>query len=258
MLYQTRYFSALGLRLLNHLPYSMDSQTASNQQANQLSITTQALQQPNSHTSDTLQQIISPYNANTQPEWPVDLFYPSSINMPRFSPLKQPSSSAKAIVVLGGGLTWDQHKNIVVNYFTASRLHQAVRLHKRTGLPLLLSGVEAPYMQNWLLAHGYSALYKESNSFNTCENARFSALLLLKYGGAKQVYLVTDPYHMPRAQRLFANNGIATIADAAPISVGGTPKTALALTQMHSRRTLYELMANLRDYVVGVNCRLVP
>lgn len=52
---------------------------------------------------------------------------------------------------------------------------------------------------------------------NTCENTRFSSLLLQKKGGAPTVMLVTDEYHMPRTRRLFALNGIETIPVTAPM-----------------------------------------
>lgn len=66
-------------------------------------------------------------------------------------------------------------------------------------------------MQAWLKARGVDAKLLEKRSMNTCENTRFSSLLLQKKGGAPTVMLVTDEYHMPRTRRLFALNGIETI-----------------------------------------------
>ena len=64
-----------------------------------------------------------------------------------------PASSSKpyAIVVLGGGLTLaDNQKDIVVNKYTRLRLEKTLEVEKQYHLPIVLSGVEAPYMQAWL------------------------------------------------------------------------------------------------------------
>ena len=166
---------------------------------------------------------------------------------------------AQAIVVLGGGLGRDHTREIVPNTFTELRLSQAILQHQVTGLPIFLSGVEAPWMQRWLLAQGIEAFWLEPRSMNTCENARFSALLLLKQGGAAQVELVTDAYHMPRARRLFAQNGIETVPVVAPLPGDPTVWWPDRRNLVHTRRALHELAANVRDLWVGeINCREVP
>ncbi len=126
-------------------------------------------------------------------------------------------SEPYAIVVLGGGLTLDKNgKDIVVNDYTRLRLEKTLTVEKQYKLPIVLSGVEAPYMQRWLAERGVEAKLLEDRSMNTCENTRFSSLLLQKKGGAPTVMLITDRYHMPRTWRLFALNGIETIAMEAP------------------------------------------
>ena len=72
-------------------------------------------------------------------------------------------------------------------------------------------------MQKWLSERGVQAKLLENRSMNTCENTRFSSLLLQKKGGAPTVLLITDRYHMPRTRRLFALNGIETIPVNAPM-----------------------------------------
>lgn len=92
-------------------------------------------------------------------------------------------SKPYAIVVLGGGLTVGKNKvDIVVNDYTRLRLETTLELEKRTHLPIVLSGVEAPYMQAWLKNRGVEAKLLENRSMNTCENTRFSSLLLQKKG----------------------------------------------------------------------------
>ncbi|RYY79080.1 MAG: YdcF family protein [Moraxellaceae bacterium] len=168
-------------------------------------------------------------------------------------------NQAHVIVVLGGGLGRDAAHNIVVNAYTRLRLEKAVRQKQYNPLPILLSGVEAPYMQNWLKAHQVDAGLLENRSMNTCENTRFSALLLQKKGGAPRVELITDAYHMPRARRLFAMNGIDTIPVVAPLPNVQTRWKPSKSNLMHSRRATYEAIASIRDLWFGeTNCREVP
>lgn len=169
------------------------------------------------------------------------------------------ANSAHVIVVLGGGLGRDSARNIVVNAYTRMRLEKAVEQKKHNPLPILLSGVEAPYMQRWLKQHGVDALLLEDRSMNTCENTRFSSLLLQKKGGAPRVELITDAYHMPRARRLFAINGIDTIPVDAPLPIAPTQWQPSKTNLMHSRRATYEAIATMRDVWFGeTNCREVP
>jgi uncharacterized SAM-binding protein YcdF (DUF218 family) len=168
-------------------------------------------------------------------------------------------AQAQAIVVLGGGLTRDQNGVIIPNSFTQLRLLQAISQHRATGLPIFLSGVEAPYMQNFLQLHDESAQWLEARSMNTCENARFSALLLQSLGGAPRVELVTDAWHIPRARWLFAMNGIETVAVSTLLPGDPTPWWPDVRNLTHTRRAVHELMAFTRDRVFGVvGCREVP
>lgn len=178
----------------------------------------------------------------------------AQVNATPTDKLNEPS----AIVVLGGGLT-KSSKDIVVNNYTRLRLEKTLEIEKENTLPIVLSGVEAPYMQTWLKQYGVDAKLLENRSMNTCENSRFSSLLLQKKGGAPKVILITDEYHMPRTRRLFAMNGIETIPVDAPIP---TPLTAWKPARQnydHSRRANYELLASIRDIVFGTSdCREVP
>lgn len=61
---------------------------------------------------------------------------------------------ATAIVVLGGGLTNNQQNEIVINQFTESRLIKASQVYQQTGLPIIVSGKEAPWMAKWLQKKG--------------------------------------------------------------------------------------------------------
>ena len=172
----------------------------------------------------------------------------------------QQSSKPYAIVVLGGGLTLDKNgKDIVVNEYTRLRLEKTLAIEKEYKLPIVLSGVEAPYMQRWLKEHEVDAKLLEDRSMNTCENSRFSSLLLQKKGGAPRVILITDRYHMPRTRRLFALNGIETVPVEAPIPTQLTRWRPSERNYDHSRRANYEMLATIRDVWFGSSdCREVP
>lgn len=170
------------------------------------------------------------------------------------------NSKPYAIVVLGGGLTLDDNgKDIVVNDYTRLRLETTLAVVKQYQLPIVLSGVEAPYMQRWLKKYDVEAKLLEDRSMNTCENSRFSSLLLQKKGGAPTVILITDRYHMPRTRRLFALNGIETIPVEAPMPTQLTAWRPSEQNYDHSRRANYEMLATIRDVLIGSSaCREVP
>lgn len=169
-------------------------------------------------------------------------------------------SQPYAIVVLGGGLTLGANgKDIVVNNYTRLRLEKTLQVEKQYPLPIVLSGVEAPYMQAWLKERGIEAKLLENRSMNTCENSRFSSLLLQKKGGAPTVILITDEYHMPRTRRLFALNGIETVPVIAPMPTTLTDWRPSQQNYDHSRRANYELLATIRDTLFGSSdCREIP
>ena len=169
-------------------------------------------------------------------------------------------SQPYAIVVLGGGLTLGAHGNdIVVNNYTRLRLEKTLQVEKQYPLPIVLSGVDAPYMQAWLKERGIEAKLLENRSMNTCENSRFSSLLLQKKGGAPTVILITDEYHMPRTRRLFALNGIETVPVIAPMPTTLTDWRPSEQNYDHSRRANYELLATIRDTLFGSSdCREIP
>lgn len=173
---------------------------------------------------------------------------------------KKELSKPYAIVVLGGGLMLgDNRLDIVVNEYTRLRLQKTLEVEAETKLPIVLSGVESPYMQTWLKNKGVEAKLLENRSMNTCENTRFSSLLLQKKGGAPTVILITDRYHMPRTRRLFALNGIQTIPVEAPMPTQLTSWRPSRQNYDHSRRANYEMLATIRDALFGSSgCREVP
>lgn len=158
---------------------------------------------------------------------------------------------ATAYVVLGGGLTNDNHNNIILNRYSLGRIQRAAAAYHDLPLPIVLSGAEAPWMNQWLIEHGINEQLTENASMNTCENARFTA----KRAPYPHIYLITDSYHMARARRQFALNGVNSTPINAPMPVKRDWREP-AYNLSHSRRAVYEVAAYLRDVLrPQTNCR---
>ncbi len=137
---------------------------------------------------------------------------------------------ADALVVLGAGRVRAQQEYAgdVPSALALERLRYAVRLHRSSGLPILLSGgrghpdehrSEAELMAEVLIADfRITPLWLETQSRNTCENARGIASILPE-AGLERVLVVTHAMHMPRAMACFQAAGIA--AQPAPMGFRG-------------------------------------
>ena len=171
--------------------------------------------------------------------------------LPKIPPIAT-DSPPTAYVVLGGGLTNDNNNQIILNRYSLNRARTAAGAYHDLPLPIVLSGAEAPWLGQWLIEHGIDGLISENASMNTCENARFTAKRIPLH----HVYLITDSYHMARARRQFALNGINSTPLSAPLPVKRDwMKPAQNLT--HSRRAVYEVAAYLRDVIrPQMDCRL--
>jgi uncharacterized SAM-binding protein YcdF (DUF218 family) len=140
------------------------------------------------------------------------------------------ATGAQAIVVLGGGRRRDAPEyggQDVPRAAVLARLRYAVRLHRQTGLPMLVTGgspevhgdAEAELMARVLRDDFRApARWVEGNSDNTAQNARYSAAIL-RQAGVSHIFLVTDALHMPRAERVFGEAGLTVTA--APTSYLG-------------------------------------
>jgi uncharacterized SAM-binding protein YcdF (DUF218 family) len=144
---------------------------------------------------------------------------------------------AQAIVVLGGGRADDapEYGGDTVNDYTLERLRYAARLHRATGLPLLVTGgsvfgepvSEAELMQESLVRDfQVRAAWVESRSRTTYENAVYSRAIL-EAAGIRRVFLVTHARHIPRALWAFRQAGIEVIAAPTSYSVRGSRTTVL-------------------------------
>ncbi len=131
-------------------------------------------------------------------------------------------STAQAIVVLGGGRQYDaeEYNGDTVSSFTLLRLRYAATLHRKTGIPLLVTGgnplddrVSEAVLMATALQQDYAitAKWLEKESRNTAENAKYSAQIL-NAENISNILLVTQAWHMRRAVRLFENQGLRVTA----------------------------------------------
>jgi uncharacterized SAM-binding protein YcdF (DUF218 family) len=129
--------------------------------------------------------------------------------------------TADAIVVLAGGSYRDaaEYGGDTPNSISLERLRYAVRLHRASGLPLLVTGgkpgvgalAEGRLLQQVLLdEHGITPRWVEDAARTTWDNARLSAPLL-KQDGVNHIALVSHAWHLRRAVPLFEAQGLAVV-----------------------------------------------
>lgn len=115
-----------------------------------------------------------------------------------------------AIVVLGGGMRNNpEFGGLDVGLSSLFRLRYGARLHRETGLPLLVTANEAlaNAMHRVLKEEfGVPVRWVEGESFNTADNVRLSGKILNREG-IGSVVLVTSESHMRRAVRTFEREG---------------------------------------------------
>lgn len=132
------------------------------------------------------------------------------------------ASPAQAIIVLGAGKypQAPEYSGDTVTPTGLVRLRYAAVLHRRTGLPILVSGGspegssidEAQTMRRVLEQEfGTAVRWSENQSANTLENARLTHRMLRREG-IRRICLVTHAWHMPRAQLAFEQAGFEVIA----------------------------------------------
>ncbi len=142
--------------------------------------------------------------------------------LPELAPLR----TADAIVVLGNRPAADARGEVRPE--TRRRVEAGVRIFREGRAPILvLSGgktgafVEAEVMRALALRLGVpeAVVLMERRSTSTITNARFSVALLRRRLGRKDVsvIVVSSPYHLARAQRLFQCAGASVQPFAAQI-----------------------------------------
>jgi uncharacterized SAM-binding protein YcdF (DUF218 family) len=148
---------------------------------------------------------------------PFERPFPHAINL---------SNDAQAIVVLASGIQYPTVPELPVARLgsdTFERCQYAAYLHNHwRPLPVLVSGKGSqpdartpPYailMKEALEKEGVpqAMIWSEVQSHSTHENAQYSAEMLRKKG-ITRIVLVTDAYHMLRAEKCFRKQGLEVI-----------------------------------------------
>ena len=133
-----------------------------------------------------------------------------------------------AIVILGAELAHAE-EGADVGPMTLERLRAGAALHRRTGLPVLVTGGVlsrgtppiATLMQRSLETDfATPTRWVEAEAPDTRGNAQGSTALL-REAGIDTAYVVTHAWHLPRALEAFARAGIHGVA--APVRTGRAP-----------------------------------
>lgn len=173
---------------------------------------------------------------------------------------REPGTTAApaAIVVLGAGVYRQapEYEGDTVDALSLERIRYAARVHRRTGLPILVTGAGpgdssvAGSMRRALSEDfGVPVRWVEEQARTTHENATRSAAML-RAEGIAAVYLVTHAMHMPRAQQSFVRAGLAVVP--APTVFSGTGSESLlrrviprTTTLVRSFYALHELIGRI-------------
>ena len=148
-----------------------------------------------------------------------------------------PAAPPGAIVVLSAELRYirgpdsglEDPLDADIGPLSLERVRAAAALHRRTGLPILVSGGivhDEPVATATVMARsltddfGTPPRWVETRSRDTWENARFSADML-HAAGISTVYVVTHAWHMPRALLAFRQAGITAVP--APVRLDAWP-----------------------------------
>ncbi|MCX7627699.1 MAG: YdcF family protein [Methylophilaceae bacterium] len=168
------------------------------------------------------------------------------------------TTSAQAIVVLGGGTRFDapEFGHDTLEMASLERLRYAALLQRRTGLPILVTGgdpagrgvAEAVLMQRVLEQEfGVPVRWVEGASNDTIQNAARSRKLLAE-AGVETILLVTHAWHMARAKMLFERAGFKVI----PAGTGAERLSGSRLTDFLPRASGLQDSQRFFHEVIGL------
>lgn len=140
---------------------------------------------------------------------------------------------AQAIVVLSADVTRGADNRVDLGAMTLERLRAGAVLHRRTGLPILVTGgsfgpgapsVAALMARSLADDFGLEARWVEAWARDTRENAVLSAALL-RAAEIERVLVVTHAWHMRRSLAAFARTGLTALP--APVRMEYVPDAQL-------------------------------
>jgi uncharacterized SAM-binding protein YcdF (DUF218 family) len=190
----------------------------------------------------------------------------ASLNVLQDIPLDAP----EAIVILAGDVTEATSGRPKPGLLTLERLQEGAALHRRTGLPILVTGGPIKetstinLIQENTVSHAdimtrslsddflVPVRWRESRSQDTWQNAEYSAAILRAYN-INSVYLVTQAWHMRRALYAFRHFGVNAIA--APVEPDRWPDVVLD-NFTPSARAWHESYYGLHEWIGLVYYRL--
>ncbi len=160
-----------------------------------------------------------------------------------------PAGSAGAIVILSAGLRTaaPEYGGETVDGLTLERLRYGAHLHRRTGLPIAVTGgttrlspTPLAHLMKRVLEEDFRVpvAWVEDRSTNTFENARLTADLLRR-AGIGRVYLVTHAFHMDRARPVFTAAGLGVIPAPTGFTGSGPLEVGLFLPSVSGLRASY-------------------
>lgn len=172
---------------------------------------------------------------------------------------------ADAIVVLTGGQLYaPEFGSHASNLYGLLRLRYGAWLHRQTDLPILVSGGVVRNDQQQSLADtmavdlqrafGLEAIWRETHSRTTAENALFSYQLLSELNKTR-VLLVTDALHSYRANQLFQQAGFDVIP--APTGFYG-PRPAKLVDLIPTAEALWLSSRAIHEFMGALYYQLLP
>ncbi len=136
-------------------------------------------------------------------------------------PVSTTSATPGAIVILGAEII-STRAGADIGPMTLERLRAGAALHRRTGLPMLVTGgvlaagtlpVATLMARSLHTDFGLTAQWVEPQAPDTRGNATFSTALL-REAGVGTAYIVSHGWHLPRALAAFRRAGLEPIAAA--------------------------------------------
>jgi uncharacterized SAM-binding protein YcdF (DUF218 family) len=143
-------------------------------------------------------------------------------DVPPLDPATLAGRSDAAIVVLSGDLlaAAPEYGGDTVGGYTLERMRYGARLHRATGLPILVSGgvvrrdtisLAETMREAYEKDFGITVRWLEDRSRTTLENAVFSAPIL-RDAGIRTAVIVTHAWHMKRSLDAFETTGLEAVA----------------------------------------------